>query len=328
MTTIYRDPDADLSALDEKTVAVVGYGNQGRSQALNLRDSGVRVIVGGLRDTSLERAAADGFETLPVEEAAAAADVLMLLVPDEVQREVYARQVAPQLGEGDTLVFAHGYNIHYGLIDPAAGIDVVMVAPRMVGPKVRERFEAGSGSPAYVAVERDETGSAWATTLALAKGIGATRAGAVRLTFAEETELDLFMEQGTWAAIFRVFSRSFEFLTEAGYDPAVVALELYGSGEGAEVMNLMREVGFFRQLGLHSKTSQYGSMSRADRMIPDGFDEAMAQTLEEIRGGAFAQEWAEEQAASYPEYRRLVEAAEQHPINQADDALAELLGEA
>ena len=326
MTTIYRDNDADLNALSGKTVAVVGYGNQGRSQALNLRDSGVSVVVGGLRDSSLSKAEADGFETLPVEEAAMKCQVLMLLVPDEVQREVYEQKIAPHLQEGDALVFAHGYNIRYGLITPAEGVDVVMVAPRMVGPKVRERFEAGSGSPAYVAGEQDASGSAWETTLALAKGIGATRAGAVRLTFAEETELDLFMEQGTWAAIFRVLSQSFEFLTEKGFDPTVVALELYGSGEGSEVMNLMRDVGFFKQLNLHSKTSQYGSLSRADRMIPAGFDEAMSQSLDEIRNGEFAKEWAKEQSSDYPNYKRLVELSAQHPINQADESLAALLG--
>lgn len=316
---IYRDNDADLGVLADKTVAVIGYGNQGRAQALNLRDSGVRVVVGGIEDEASERARGDGFAVRPIAEAAAEGDVLLLLIPDEVQRHVYRESIQGQMGAGKTLDFAHGFNIRFGLIEPPPQVDVIMVAPRMIGSSVRQRFLEGLGSPAYVAVAQDASGGAWPTALAVAKGIGATRAGAVETTFAAETEIDLFLEQATWAAISRAYILSFEVLVEQGFDPEMVALELYGSYEASEIMAAMAHTGFFKQMRLHSQTSQYGTLSRGPRVLPEAFRETFRRALEEIRSGRFAREWRQEQEEGYPTFRRLLEEAMAHPLNAAEE---------
>jgi ketol-acid reductoisomerase len=316
---IYGDEDADLGVLADSTLAVIGYGNQGQAQALNLRDSGLSVIVGGIEDEASQRARADGFEVKPIAEAAAEADVLLLLIPDEIQRHVYHESIHRHMGTGKTLDFAHGFNIRFGLIEPPREADVVMVAPRMIGSSVRQRFVEGLGSPAYVAVARDASGGGWPTALALAKGIGATRAGAIESTFAEETEIDLFLEQATWAAISRTLILSFEVLVEQGFDPEMVALELYGSFEAAEVMAEMARMGFFKQMRLHSQTSQYGTLSRGPRVLPDAFKETFGKALEEIRSGRFAREWQREQEEGYPTFHRLVEEALAHPLNAAEE---------
>ena len=193
-----RDDDAELNWIRERTVAVVGYGNQGRAQALNLRDSEVTVLVGSIRDETSQRAEDDGFEVLSIAEAAERADVIAILIPDEIQPGVFDEHIAPALTAGNVLDFAHGYNIHFGLIEPPADVDVVMVAPRMIGEHVRTTFERGKGAPAYVAVAQDASGHARDIALSWAKGIGATRAGVLETTFAQETELDLFAEQATW----------------------------------------------------------------------------------------------------------------------------------
>lgn len=317
---IYRDDDADLAVLADRTLAVIGYGNQGQAQALNLRDSGLRVIVGGIEDEASQRARADGFEVKPIAQAAAEGDVLLLLIPDEVQRHVYYQSIHQHMGTGKALDFAHGFNIRFGLIEPPPQVDVVMVAPRMIGSSVRQRFVEGLGSPAYVAVAQDASGGAWPTALALAKGIGATRAGAIESTFAEETEIDLFLEQATWAAISRALILSFEVLVEQGFDPEMVALELYGSFEAAEVMAEMARMGFFKQMRLHSQTSQYGTLSRGPRVLPEAFKETFRRALEEIRNGRFARQWQREQEEGYPTFRRLLNQALAHPLNAAEEA--------
>ena len=316
---IYGDNDADLAVLADRTLAVIGYGNQGQAQALNLRDSGLRVIVGGIEDEAAQRARADGFEVKPIADAAGEGNVLLLLIPDEIQRHVYHESIHPHMGAGKTLDFAHGFNIRFGLIEPPPEVDVVMVAPRMIGSSVRQRFVEGLGSPAYVAVGRDASGGAWPTALALAKGIGATRAGAIESTFAEETEIDLFLEQATWAAISRALILSFEVLVEQGFDPEMVALELYGSFEAAEVMAEMARMGFFKQMRLHSQTSQYGTLSRGPRVLPDAFKETFGGVLEEIRSGRFAREWQREQEEGYPTFRGLLDQALAHPMNAAEE---------
>jgi ketol-acid reductoisomerase len=325
MARIYQDGDADPARLEGKTVAIIGYGNQGRAQGLNLRDSRVKVVVGGVPDATLEQARADGFPTMSVREAAAAGDIICLLIPDEVQQRVYREQILPELRPGKALDFAHGYNVHYGFIAPPKEMDVVMVAPRMIGVGVRDRFAAGKGVPAFVAVQQDGSGEAWPKTLALARAMGCTRAGAIETTFAEETELDHFSEHFVWPALFRVLVGSFEFLTANGYQPETVAMELWGSKEAAEVMQRMAEVGIFAQMGFHSQTSQYGTLSRMESALPPEVGGCMREALEEIRDGSFAREWEREQASGYPVFTRLKEAALRHPVNEVERELRRLM---
>lgn len=313
--------DADLSVLDDHVVGIIGYGNQGRAQALNLRDSGIEVVVGSIGDASFARAEADGFPVMAMAEAAEHADVVMLLLPDEVQREVYERDVAPRLRPGHTLCFAHGYNIRFGYIRPPNDVDVILVAPRMIGVGVRDAFVEGGGAPAFVAVEQDATGRAWPTALALAKGIGAARAGVLETTFAEETELDLFSEQAFWPAVLRLLTLAFETLTARGYQPEAVLLELYASGEAARVFQKMADTGLFRQMQFHSQTSQYGTLTRGERLVPDDFRRLLDGVIDEIRDGHFADEWEQERAAGYPAFERLRRAALAHPLNAAEDRL-------
>jgi ketol-acid reductoisomerase len=325
MAKIYHDTDADLGMLAKATVAIVGYGNQGRAQALNLRDSGVRVVAGSIRDASWQQAEQDGFETLAPAEAAARADILLLLVPDEVQRELYERDIAPNLRLGAALGFGHGYNIRYRLIQPAAGIDVFMVAPRMIGVNVRNAFVAGGGVPAYVAVAQDATGRALARALAIAKGIGATRAGVVECTFEQEADLDLWTEQGFWPMVMRLFLEGYEFLVASGFPPEMAALELYGSGEAAEIFHQMAVTGFFRQMNFHSHTSQYGTLTRQQRIDAAPIRAFMQRALEEIRDGTFAREWAAEQRNGYPVFEELKRCALAHPLNATEEKLREIV---
>ena len=322
----YYDPDASLEILREKTLGIIGYGNQGRAQALNLRDSGLDVMVGSLRDETAGQAEKDGFVVRSVAEVVERADVLALLIPDEVQREVYREDLSSRLRAGQTLDFAHGYNMHFGLIVPPADVDVIMVAPRMIGTEVRESFVEGRGAPAFVAVAQDASGHALETALAWARGIGATRAGAFKTSFAQETELDLFQEQAVWPLLFRTWTMAFELLVEKGFPPEMVALEMYGSGEAAEIFREMARVGFFKQTRFHSQTSQYGTLSRASAVpFAKEINEFMAKALNAIRDGRFDAEWRSEQAAGYPVFKKLRERADSHPINQAEEEMRRLL---
>jgi ketol-acid reductoisomerase len=322
----YFDADASLEPLRGQTLAIVGYGNQGRAQALNLRDSGLSVIVGNLRDESAQQAEKDGFPVLSIEEATEQGDVLALLIPDEVQRQVYEEVIAPRLRPGQTLDFATGYNIHFGVIVPPKDIDVIMVAPRMMGAIVRASFERGEGAPAFVAVAQNSTGQALQKALAWALGIGATRAGAVETTFAEETELDLFQEQAFWPMFLRTMLESYEFLVAKGFAPEIVAMEMYGTGEAAEIFGEMARQGMFRQMRLHSPTSRFGTLSGA-QSLPFGeqIRPFMDAALARIRDGRFAKEWQRDQEAGYPVFKQLLAQAEAHPINEVEERMHRML---
>ena len=322
----YYDADASLEGLKTKTVGIIGYGNQGRAQALNLRDSGIQVIVGALRDKTARQAEVDGFAVLSVVTAVERVDVLALLIPDEVQQKVYNEVIGKRLRAGQTLDFAHGYNIHFGLITPPEDVDVIMVAPRMIGTIVRERYQQGAGAPAYVAVHQDATGHALETTLALARGIGATRAGVFKTTFGQETELDLFLEQGLWPLLTRAMITAYEVLVEKGLPPEMVALDMYGSEEASEILREMARVGFFKQMKFHSQTSQYGTLSRS-RQIPFAPEmrEFMELAMASLRDGRFAEEWRQEQERDYPVFREIRAQAEMHPLNEAEARMRQLL---
>lgn len=314
MATVYHDEDADLAALAGGVIAVVGYGNQGRSQALNLRDSGLRVIVGNIPDASRDRAAAEGFPVCDVAAAAERADVVMLLVPDEVMPAVWARDLAPTLRAGSCVSFASGYNVAFGLVTPDAALDVVLVAPRMIGPGVRDRYVEGRGFPSFVAVHQDATGRAKARMLALAKGIGSTRAGCLELSMAEEAHLDLFTEQAFGPAFGLVLRQSIELLIEQGYPPEAVLMELYMSGELAYAAGRFVDTGLIAQMDFHSHTSQYGSMTRSARLMDVDLKPRLLEALDDIRSGRFAKEWTAEQEAGLPLFNQMKALREQIPL--------------
>lgn len=312
---VYHDEDADLRDLADQTIAVIGYGNQGRAQALNLRDLGLPVIIGNRDDAYADGAMADGFTPMSIGRAATEGDVIMMLVPDEVAPQVFEGQIAPNLADGKVLDFASGYNIAFEHISPPANVDVVLVAPRMIGAGVRDLFVARRGFPCFIAVEQDASGRARAVALALAKGIGATRMGVVEVTFAQEAELDLFTEQCFGPAFGRVLTTAVDLLLEEGYPPEAVLLELYLSGEFAYTMQKIADLGLVEQTTLHSPTSQYGSMSRGLRFSLPELRDRMREGLDEIRSGAFAREWTAEQAAGYPMLEMLRGAARQIPLH-------------
>lgn len=322
MATIYHDEDADLSLLEDRAIGIIGYGNQGRAQALNLRDGGFSVIVGCPPDEYRERAIEDRVEVCEVAEAAERAEIVLVLIPDEVQPAVYAESIQPGLREGDTLGFASGYNVHFKLLEPPPFVDVIMVAPRMIGSAVRDLFLKGDGFPCLVAVGQDATGRAHQTALAIARGIGGTKAGAFESSFQEEVLIDLFAEQFLWAGIGKLCRLYYETLVESGCAAETVATEMYLSGEMVEVAEAMIKDGFFKQLDLHSQTSQYGQLSRADRVLGPDAEKTAQEILAGIRGGDFAREWAEEQRQGKPLLTKLKQEAFSHPLNEVERKLS------
>lgn len=326
---VYTEIDASLEPLAGKTAAILGYGNQGRAQALNLRDSGVNVIVGNRQDSYAKQARADGFEPMPILTAAAAADFLFILTTDESQPLIWNEQIAPGLSAGNTLVWASGYNVGYNLVKPPPDVDVVMVAPRMTGNYVRILFEHGKGAMAQVAIHQDATGQAWARMMAVAKGIGATRGGVFESSFREEAELDLFAEQVIWAGLVAWFEECFKLGVEQGFSPELMVLELYASGEAAEILGMMAQNGFYKQMANHSTTSQYGTLTRSRNLLNDEIKSKMRHNLvEDIKGGAFAREWSNEQAGGSKKLATLKSAAMANPMSQAEARIISLVQQA
>jgi ketol-acid reductoisomerase len=318
MTTIYYDRDADVGDLSGLTVASIGYGNQGRSQALNLRDSGASLIVGNIDDDYRKQATADGFETASIADAAARADVLMLLIPDEIMPEVFERDIAPQLAAGSMLNFSSGYNIAFDLIAPDPALDVTLIAPRMIGPGVRDTYLSGEGFPSFVGVHQDATGKAKQRMLAMAKAMGSTRSGCIEMSMHDEASLDLFTEQAFGPAFGNVLLAAVDTLVGAGYPPEAVLLELILSGEFEYTFAKIREVGMLKQMDYHSTTSQYGSLSRGIRFaeLLGPIQERMTGVLDEIRCGGFANEWSRNQSEKLEELRQLKELRELIPFSQ------------
>lgn len=324
---IYYDDDADLSVLDDKTIAIIGYGNQGRAQALNMRDSGVEdIIVGNRSDPSREQAAEDGFDDYDVAGAAKRADIVFMLIPDEVAPRVYTDEIEPGLEAGDTVNFASGYNITYNFIEPAEDLDVVMIAPRMIGELVRELYEEGDGAPSMVAVNQDASSEAMATALALSKAIGSTRSGVIGGTFEMETKIDLLTEQALIPIFFNAIAAKYEIEREEGIPGEVILLEQYLSQEMAHIFEVMGKEGFIGQLPLHSQTSQYGQMSRAASYDREPIKEYMREQLDGIDSGAFAREWTNEQQAGYPMLNRLYKRFNDSEMIQKEQETIEKLG--
>lgn len=317
---IYKDEDASLSPLEGKTVAIVGYGNQGRGQGLNLRDSGVKVVVGNRDDDYRKKATSDGFQPTDILEAVKAADVALILTTDESQPLIWDEQILPGLEPGNCVCWASGYNVGYDLVAPPEDVDVVMVAPRMTGSMVRGLFEQGGGALAQIAVHQDATGKARETTLAICKGIGATRGGVFDSTFREEAELDLFAEQIVWAGLTAWFAECFKMGVDYGFAPELMVMELFASGEASEIMGLMARHGFFRQMAHHSTTSQYGTLSRGPQLINDTMLKKAREFFEkDIRGGAFVKEWTDEQADGSRRLAELQRQALEHPMSVAEE---------
>ena len=325
MPRIYTDKDASLEELRGKTVAVIGYGIQGRAQALNLRDSGLKVIV-GLRKggESWEVAASEGFEVYEISEAVKRADVVMVLIPDMEQPRVWETQIGPFLKEGAVVDFAHGFNIHYGLIKPPKYVDVVMVAPKAPGKAVREEFLAGRGVPALVAVYQDYSGSALKRALAIAKGIGATRAGVIETTFAEETETDLIGEQIVLVGgLMELIKKGFEVLVEMGYQPEVAYFEVLN--EAKLIMDLIWRSGIYGMLTGVSDTAKYGGLTVGPKIIDEEVKAKMKNAALRVKSGEFAKEWIEEYSKGAPNLKRLMELVRSHPIEQVGIEMRKLL---
>jgi ketol-acid reductoisomerase len=322
---IYYDDDADLSIIQGRKVAVIGYGSQGHAHSLSLRDSGVDVRI-GLPEGSKSRAKAEdeGLRVVTPAEAAAEADLIMILAPDTKQRFIYADDIAPNLEPGDAIFFGHGFNIRYDLIKPPADVDVAMVAPKGPGHLVRRQFVDGKGVPCLIAVEQDPSGNAKALALSYAAAIGGARAGVIETTFKEETETDLFGEQavlcGGAAALVQT---GFEVLTEAGYAPEVAYFECLH--ELKLIVDLMYEGGIANERFSISDTAEYGDLTRGPRIVNAATKDEMRKILGEIQDGSFAREWVAEDEAGRPNFSRLQKEGTEHPIEQVGEKLRGLM---
>jgi len=302
---MYYDDDADLTLLDGKTVAIIGWGSQGHAHSLNLKDSGANVVV-GLREgsASAAKAAEHGLEVLPVADAASRGDLVMMLVPDELHREVYDGEVSDGIAVGNMVLFGHGFSIHYSEVEPPAGVDVALVAPKGPGHLVRRQYLEGSGVPGLVAIEQDATGNAKALALAYAKAIGCTRGGVIETSFKDETETDLFGEQAVLCGgASELVQAGFETLVDAGYDPKMAYFECLH--ELKLIVDLMYEKGLAGMRYSISNTAEYGDYTRGKRVITDDTRASMKKILAEIQSGDFAREWIAENRAGQENFKRM-----------------------
>lgn len=311
MATIYREADANLNVLSGKTVGIIGFGNLGRPVANNLRDSGIRVLIGLREDETRDHARQDGFEPLDIEMVIPRCHILMLFLPDEVVPEVYLERMSPNLQRGHLMVFASGYNISFGFVEPPPFVDVGMIAPRTIGAAVRSRFLDGSGFYSFVGVGQDATGATLETLLALAKAMGSLQAGAIELSMEHESQLDLFVQQAILPAFHHVMTTAAGILLELGYPPEAVMLDLIISGEFTDYLSRASEMGLLHALRLSSLTGQYGIFSRLQRFKELKLEGMMEATLDDIRGGDFAIEWSREYEQGYPRLASLLQAQEQ-----------------
>lgn len=326
MVKIYFDRDANLEILKDKVMAVIGYGSQGRAQALNMRDSGLKVII-GLRPegASWERARQDGFEVYPMDVAVRKGDVIFMLIPDMAQPAVYKEHVEPNLSEGKVLDFAHGFNIHFGQIAPPKNIDVIMVAPKAPGPRLRETFLSGFGVPALIAVYQDYSGKAREMALAIAKALGCTRAGVIETTFRDETESDLIGEQTVLVGgLIELIKKGFEVLVECGYPPELAYFE--ACNEAKLIMDLIYERGITGMLKAVSETARYGGLTVGPKVIDEHVKENMRRAAMRVRSGEFAREWINEYRSGAETLKRLLKEIEEHPIEKIGSFIRRMSG--
>jgi ketol-acid reductoisomerase len=325
MATIYFENDGDISLLRDKVVAVLGYGNQGQAWAHNLRDSHVDVVVGNIRDASFEQAVKDGFDASGIGEAAGKADIHLLLMPDEVMPRIFKEEIEPVLKSGQLVVIASGYNVTYGFLSSPAQVDLVMIAPRMIGTGVRRGYLAGTGFPSLVAVHRNASGKAEQVMLALCKAVGTLKQGAVESSCDEETLCDLFNEHFGYVYSLR---RAYDVLVEAGASPEAAMLEFWASGEEMELARVHMTHGIFHQLKLHSQTSHYGQ--EVTSRLSDEEEEAerrrLRRIIARIKDGTFAKEWSLEQLAGYPVWKRVQAENMSHPLIAEEERLLKKLG--
>lgn len=323
----YREADADPAALGGQTVAVIGYGNLGSSMALNLRDSGLPVIVGNIDDKYRPRAAADGFPVLEIAEAVARADVVYALIPDEEMAGCYRETIGPGLRPGAALCFASGYALAYGLVQPPEGMDVLLMAPRMLGEEVRRTYQEGTGFFTYVSVEQDATGRAWPRLLALARAAGSLRRGAMPLSARQEALLDLLIEQTVGPYLGAAIQLAFQLGVEAGLPPEAMVLEMYMSGEMSRTFQTFAEVGFYKSVTWHGAVAQYGGFLRTLALERGSMERLFREALEDIRSGGFAKKLQEEEAQGYPVIKGLAGlTAGTDPMSQAEERVRRALG--
>jgi ketol-acid reductoisomerase len=325
MAKVYYDQDANLDVLKGRKVAIIGYGSQGHAQAQNLRDSGVEVIVSDLPGTpNWDKAVEDGFKPMSASEASAAASIIQILTEDEVQPKVYKAEVEKNLTKGKTLLFSHGFNIHFGQIVPPVDVDVIMVAPKGPGHLVRRVYTEGAGVPALIAVQQDASGKAKETALAYARGIGATKAGVLETTFQEETETDLFGEQAVLCGgCTELVTAGFETLVEAGYQPEIAYFECLH--ELKLIVDLMYEGGISWMRHSISNTAEYGDFTRGPRIINEDTREEMRDILAEIQTGDFAKEWILENVANRPTFNALRRMGKEHMIEEVGAELRKMM---
>ncbi len=319
------DKDADLGKLDGKTVAILGYGSQGHAHALNLKDSGVQVVVGLRPDSSsVAKAEGDGLEVMGVADAASRGDLVMILLPDERQAEIWESEIADGIAPGNLLMFAHGFSIHFGQIDPGPGVDVGMVAPKGPGHLVRRQFKEGNGVPGLIAIHQDDSGTARDLVLAYARGIGCTRAGVIETTFKDETETDLFGEQAVLCGGATELVRAgYETLVEAGYDPRLAYFECLH--ELKLIVDLMYEKGITGMRYSISNTAEYGDLTRGKRIIGEPTRAAMKEILGEIQSGEFAREWIAENKAGQENFKRMREEEAHHQVEEEGKELRSMM---
>jgi len=326
MAVIFKDKDADLSALKGKTIAVLGYGSQGRHQALNMRDSGLNVVI-GLRKggKSWDKAVEDGFRVVEVPEASKASDFVIILIPDVQQPKIYKEEIEPYLTKGKILGFSHGFNIHFGLIKPPTDVDVIMVAPKSPGVRVREEYLKGYGVPALVAVQQDATGHAWEEVLAWAKAIGSTRPGVIKTTFKEEAETDVFGEQCVLVGgLMELIKKGFEVLIENGYQPELAYFEVLN--EAKLIMDLIYQGGMEGMLRGVSDTAKYGGLVYGPKVIDEEVKAKMRLILDNIVRGNFAKEWMGDPDQSNKRLKALMDEVSKHPIEKTGREVRRLMG--